>query len=182
MFSRANLLVVLVAIVGAALGLLAGTRFGEPPEIAPPPGVTVLKPGDLRTDLDLPGTDGRTHRLSEWDGKLVLINFWATWCGPCRDEMPLLDHVRAEHAKDGLEIVGVAIDNPEAVADYLKDSPVHYPILLGGEDEPNPSLLYGDTRSVLPYSVLVGRDGKVLAQRAGSFSSPNLSRWLKPYL
>jgi thiol-disulfide isomerase/thioredoxin len=176
MFNRTNLLIVLVAIAGAALGLVAGSRFGQPPERELPPGVVALKPGDLRTDLQLTGIDGKPHRLSEWDGKRVLINFWATWCGPCRDEMPLLDHARSQY--DGLEVIGVAIDNDAAVGDYLKDNPVRYPILLGGEEADNPSVLFGDTRAVLPYSVLLGSDGKILAQRAGSFTSSSLGTWL----
>jgi thiol-disulfide isomerase/thioredoxin len=182
MFSRTNLLIVCVAILGAALGLAAGSHFGQPPEIVPPDGMAVLKPGDQRADLQLSGTDGRSHRLSEWDGKLVLLNFWATWCGPCREEMPLLDRTRSEFARKGLEVVGIAIDDAGAVQEYLHDNPVRYPILIGSADEDNPSLVFGDTRSVLPYSVLIGRDGKILAQRAGSFSESVLSNWLKPHL
>jgi len=177
MLNRTNILIVLVAIAGAALGLVAGSRFGLPPEREPPAGVAVLKPGDLRTDLELLGTDGKTHRLSDWSGKLVLLNFWATWFGPCRDEMPLLDHARSQY--DGLEVVGVAIDNADAVAEFLNDNPVRYAVLIGGEDTDNPSIIFGDTRGVLPYSVLLAPDGKVLAQRAGSFTSSGLASWLK---
>jgi thiol-disulfide isomerase/thioredoxin len=182
MFERTNLLVVAVAILGALLGLYAGSYLTLPPQVAVPPGVTVLKAGDQRANLQLPGTDGRSHQLSDWNGKLVLINFWATWCGPCRAEMPLLDRTRSALANQGLEVVGIAIDEAPAVGDFLKDSPVHYPILIGGDDDPNPSLLFGDTRSVLPYSVLVSPDGKILAQRAGSFSDTGLSHWLEPHL
>jgi thiol-disulfide isomerase/thioredoxin len=182
MFHRTNLLIVLVAFLGAGLGLVAGAYFGRPSERTPPPGMTLLGPGDVRADLDLPGTDGRSHRLSEWDGKLVLINFWATWCGPCREEMPMLDQTRAQFAGKGLEVVGIAIDDGDAVQGFLKDNPVRYPILIGGDEEANPSLLFGDRRSVLPYSVLVGRDGKLIAQRAGSFTPEALEGWLRPYL
>ncbi len=181
MFNRTNLLIVLIAIVGAGLGLLAGSHFGQPPEIVPP-GVAVLRTGDTRTDLQLPGTDGSTHKLSDWNGKLVLLNFWATWCGPCREEMPLLDTVAIRHAEDGLAVIGIAIDDMQPVGEYLKQNPVRYPILIGGNDEVNPSTLFGDTRGVLPYSVLIGPDGKILAQRAGSFSDSSLAAWLKPYL
>ena len=182
MLNRTNLLIVFVAILGAALGLAAGSHFGQPPEIVPPDGVAVLKPGDQRADLQLSGTDGRLHRLSEWDGKLVLLNFWATWCGPCREEMPLLDRTRSEFAGNGLEVVGIAIDDAGAVQEYLLANPVRYPILIGNAEEDNPSLLFGDIRSVLPYSVLIGRDGKILAQRTGSFPAASLAEWLKPYL
>jgi thiol-disulfide isomerase/thioredoxin len=182
MFDRTNLLVLLVAVVGAGLGLLAGTELGQPWTSAVPEGMTVLKAGDMRADLALPDLDGKPHRLSEWDGKLVLVNFWATWCEPCREEMPLLDHTRVQHAKDGLEIVGIAIDDPGAVGDYLKDNPVGYPILISSDDNANPSVAFGDTHSILPYSVLLGRDGRIVAQRSGSFSSSSISSWLQPYL
>jgi thiol-disulfide isomerase/thioredoxin len=181
-FNRTHLLIVLIALFGAGLGLLAGSWLDRPMEPVLPEGMAVLKPGDLRADLALTGVDGAPHRLSEWDGKLVLVNFWAKWCEPCRDEMPLLDHARAQHTKDGFEVIGVAIDDHATVRDYLRESPVAYPILLGGEIEPDPSVTFGDTRKVLPYSVLVGRDGRIIAQHAGSFSSSHLSKWLGPSL
>lgn len=181
MFNRANLLIVAIAILGAGLGLLVGAHFAQPPENVPP-GVTVLRTGDVRTDLQLPDVAGKARKLSDWDGKLVLVNFWATWCGPCREEMPLLDRTASEHAGKGLAVIGIAIDAPEPVADFLKENPVRYPILIGGDEQVNPSTIFGDTRSVLPYSVLIGPDGKILAQRAGSFTDAGLERWLKPYL
>lgn len=182
MLNRSNLLIVLIAILGAALGLIAGSRVGKAPQMALPAGVAVLKPGDKRADLQLPGVDGQAHRLSEWDGKLVLLNFWATWCEPCREEMPLLSHTQTQFAQSGLAVVGIAIDDSAAVQDFLRDRPVRYPILVGGDDEANPALLFGDTRSVLPYSVLINRDGKILAQRAGRFSASGLTGWLQPHL
>ena len=182
MFNRANLLIVFVAVLGAVLGLVTGSRFGLPPERSPPAGMTILKTGDMRTDLRLPGVDGQPHQLSDWDGKLVLLNFWATWCGPCREEMPLLSQTGAKYSRNGLQVVGIAIDDADAVKDFLRSSPVRYPILIGGEDDPNASLLFGDTRSVLPYSVLIGRNGIVLAQRAGSFTASELAGWLQPHL
>jgi len=177
-----HLLIVLVAVLGAGLGLLVGSRLDQPPGRPVPAGIAVLRPGDARADLALPDIDGAPHRLSEWDGKLVLVNFWATWCEPCREEMPLLDRLRGRYAQDGLEVIGIAIDDAGAVREYLEHNPVRYPILIGGEEAANPSLVFGDTRSVLPYSVLIGRDGKLIAQRAGSFSASGLADWIKPHL
>lgn len=174
MFNRTNLLIVVVAIAGAALGLLAGRNFNLPPERPVPAGVVVLKPGDVRPDLQFPGIDGKPHRLSEWNGKVVLLNFWASWCGPCREEMPLLDH---ERSKAGIEVVGVAVDDPDAVKDFLRETPVGFPILLADEKE-NPSIRFGDTREVFPYSVLIGRDGRVIAQKMGGFEAATLKDWL----
>jgi thiol-disulfide isomerase/thioredoxin len=182
MFNRTNLLIVLVALFGALLGLFAGSQYrGQVAEIPLPSGVSVLRPGDMRIDLQLPDPDGRQHFLSEWKGKPLLINFWATWCGPCLEEMPLLDRIRAQTSAPGLEVVGIAIDTDDAVRAFLKNNPVGYPILIGGEKDPTQSLLFGDTRGVLPYSVLVDRDGKLLAQRAGRFSENSLKDWIKAH-
>lgn len=181
MFDRSHLAIVAVAVLGAALGLFASTHMNGPGEKPVPPGVTVLKVGDQRTDLALTDLDGKPRRLSEFDGKFVLLNFWATWCGPCREEMPMLSAAHGKLANGKLHVVGVAIDDGEAVRGFLKDAPVSYPILLGGDDE-DASLRFGDTRSVLPYSVLIGPDGKLLAQHAGYFTEASLNRWLQPHL
>jgi thiol-disulfide isomerase/thioredoxin len=142
----------------------------------------VLHPGDARADLALPDADGKPRRLSEWDGRVVLVNFWATWCGPCRQEMPLLDRVGTDWAGKDLQVIGVAMDDAAAVRDFLKDYPVAYPILVEASASADPSLLFGDTRGVLPYSVLIGRDGRLLDQRMGSFTQDSLNAWLQPHL
>lgn len=182
MFDRSNLIVVAVAILGAVLGLLAGGWYRQAPEIPTPAGVTVLRQGDMRADPVLADLEGRPRHLGEWDGRLVLVNFWASWCGPCRDEMPLLDHSGTVLADKGLQVVGIAIDDVDAVRGFLKDSPVRYPILVDAANGVDSSVIFGDTRRVLPFSVLIGRDGRVVDQRAGSFSQASLTAWLQPHL
>ena len=182
MFDRSNLIVVVVAILGAVLGLLAGGWYRQAPEVNVPAGVKVLHQGDMRADPALADLDGQPRHLGEWDGRLVLVNFWATWCGPCRDEMPLLDHSMTAFSDKGLQVVGIAIDDVDAVRGFLKESPVRYPILLDAANGVDPSVIFGDTRQVLPFSVLIGRDGRVVDQRAGSFSQSSLAAWLQPYL
>jgi len=180
MFNRSNLLIILIAIIGALLGLGVGTYFNQPRVAGMPAGTEVLAPGGQLADLQLPGTNGTAHRLGDWHGKLVLVNFWATWCGPCREEMPLLDAAAKKYAHAGFAVVGVAIDDPDAVADFLKTERVGYPILIGGDDALTTA---GDTAGVLPYSLLIGPDGKMITLRAGSFpSAGSLDRWIAPHL
>ena len=177
---KSNLLIVLIAIAGALLGLFAGSYFNQPHVAGLPTGRDVLAPGGQLAELRLPDADGKPHRFGEWHGKLVLVNFWATWCEPCREEMPLLEAASKKYANSGFSVVGVAVDDPGAVAAMLKLRPVDYPILIGNDDTLD---AVGDRRGVLPYSLLVGPDGKMITLRAGSFpSAASLERWIKPHL
>lgn len=187
MADRSTLAIVALAIAGAlgGLGLSLWLRPPAPPaaSTSPSSGVRTLGIGDLREDVALPDREGRVRRLSEWDGKLVLLNFWASWCGPCREEMPLLDRMQARHAPQGLAVVGIASEEAEPALAFLRAHPVAYPILI---DEPGQtadvSLRFGNTRSVLPYNVLVGRDGRILASRVGNFDEAGLEHWLAAHL
>jgi thiol-disulfide isomerase/thioredoxin len=148
----------------------------QPPSPAATSPTATLAIGDRADDLALPDLDGKMQRLSQWRGKPVLLNFWATWCAPCRKEMPELSAAQARHPD--VHIVGVALDQPKAVRDYLKQTPVGYPILIGIDADPEPTLRFGDTVGALPYSVLIGADGRVQRNKLGPFEPGELAQWL----
>jgi len=181
MFNRTNALIVVIAIAGALGGFLAGGWLRPlPPERID---AHALKTGDSVASIRRPDLAGQTRALDEWRGKLVLVNFWASWCGPCREEMPLLDRTQKRLAGKNLQIVGIAVDSAAATKDFLERVPVGYPILIddpkSGEDL---AATLGNNRGVLPYTVLVGPDGHILARRFGNFSEASLNEWLSPYL
>ncbi|HEY6984543.1 MAG TPA: TlpA disulfide reductase family protein [Rhodanobacteraceae bacterium] len=181
MFNRTNALILLIAIAGAVGGFLAGgwLRPGATPHANP----HALKIGDAAIPMQRPDIDGKPRSLAEWRGKLVLLNFWASWCGPCRDEMPLLDKTQQRLADQGLQVVGVANDTTAATRDFLAKVPVHYPILVDDPDRGEDlSSLFGNDHAVLPFTVLIGRDGRVVARRAGNFTEATLDAWLSPHL
>jgi thiol-disulfide isomerase/thioredoxin len=117
-------------------------------------------------DIALPGPDGVTHRLADWRGRPVLVNFWATWCDPCRREIPLLKALRHEHAAEGLQVVGIAVDSQEAVRQYTASYGIDYPVLVGEQGGLAAVSAFGmDT--VLPFSVFADRSGRILALKVG---------------
>jgi thiol-disulfide isomerase/thioredoxin len=124
--------------------------------------------GGKRLDYTLVDIEGKPRQLREWDGKVVLVNFWATWCPPCRTEIPDFVAMQEKYGGKGVQFVGIALDNNENIAEFLRTEPVNYPILLDREDK-SLSFDYGNTSGVLPYTVVVDRDGTVRATRQGRF-------------
>lgn len=109
----------------------------------------------------LPDLAGERRSIAEWDGEVVLINFWATWCPPCREEIPLLIDLQREYGDRGLQVVGVALDRLPAVRDYAAAMEINYPILHGMGAAMEVQARYGNTRGTLPYTVLVDREGRI---------------------
>lgn len=130
--------------------------------------------------LTLPDLEGRAHALRDYRGRRLLLNFWASWCGPCLDEMPALNQAQQKFGEHGAIVLGIAMDDADHVRAYLAAHPVSYPILLGRLDAPSTSLQLGDSREILPFSVLVGADGRIIATHAGALSQAKLAQWLSP--
>jgi len=171
---RATVLILTLATAAACGGWWLQTRLQAPHPAAPTASVPAQNARAI--DLVLPDLQGRPQRLSQWRGKRVLLNFWATWCAPCRKEMPELAAAQGNH--QNLQVVGVALDQADAVRDYLKKTPVNYPILIGIDAEPDPTSRFGDSIGALPYSVLIGPDGRIERSKLGPFQPGELSDWL----
>jgi thiol-disulfide isomerase/thioredoxin len=114
----------------------------------------------------LPGLDGRPHSLGDYRGKLLVVNFWATWCEPCRREIPLLKSLRTEYASNGLEIVGIAVDSHEDVAKYVAAHGISYTVLMGERGGLEAASAFG-MDVVLPFSVFADRAGHIVALKVG---------------
>lgn len=128
----------------------------------------------VATDFALRDLAGKTHSLADYRGKLVLLNFWATWCPPCRKEIPLFIELQRRYQKQGLQIVGISIDNPEAVARYWQEMRINYPLLLADETTFELMAAYGNRSGALPYSVLIGADGQVRSVKMGAYHEQEL--------
>jgi thiol-disulfide isomerase/thioredoxin len=117
-------------------------------------------------DLTLPDLAGQRKSLRDFRGHPLIINFWATWCAPCRREMPLLQRLRRSHRGDGLQVVGIAVDFRAAVADYVRRQPVDYPLLIGEDSGLAAAEQFG-MQTVLPFSVFADAGGRILAVKVG---------------
>jgi thiol-disulfide isomerase/thioredoxin len=117
-------------------------------------------------DIKLPDLQGKEKSLRDYLGRPVIINFWATWCGPCRREIPLLQQLRQSYRGERLEVVGIAVDKQEAVAQYLQKTPISYPLLVG-EDQGLDAAQKLGMELVLPFSVFADAQGRIITVKVG---------------
>lgn len=117
---------------------------------------------------------GKTHDFSEWAGKVLVINFWATWCPPCKEEMPELTRLQRELGDRGVQFIGIAVDDPDEVRAYLAENPVNYPILIGAPGGPEWAAELGNALQVLPFTAVIDRSGRVVRAKSGPFSRNEL--------
>jgi peroxiredoxin len=115
--------------------------------------------GQFRPDFELGDMNGGTVSAADFDGKILLLNFWATWCKPCIEEMPMLTRLQNNYAGRGVQVVGIALDDPRKAREFASGVSVNYPILVGSTDTILAGRRYGNRSGMLPYSVLVDADG-----------------------
>ena len=155
------------ALVALAAGLYFGLeRAGSP---ASDPAAAAALAG-----LALPDPDGKEQRLDQWRGKVLVVNFWATWCAPCREEMPEFIKAQNEHGGKGLQFVGIAVDQADKVQQFAKEIGLNYPTLIGGFGAMELSKTLGNDKMALPFTVVVGRDGKVVHTQLGELKPAKL--------
>lgn len=132
--------------------------------------------------LTLPDPQGRPEPMTQWRDKVLVVNFWATWCEPCREEVPALIRTQQKYAPNGVEIVGIAVDSAAKVRDFAKEYGISYPLLVGGLETIEVSRKLGNKIGGLPYTVIVDRGGRVAHTRLGGISEADLDRVLRPLL
>ena len=164
----------LVALGAGVTGAYVHERLKSAPPAAAPAAVTTLgaTPApptvpELRPEFTLKDPAGKAHAISEWDGHPLMINFWASWCAPCRREIPLLNRLQAEPALKDLQIVGIAVDFPPDVQTFLQKIPIHYAVLIGEQDGLDAASAFGVQSMAFPFTAFVDRRGQVLSLHLG---------------
>jgi thiol-disulfide isomerase/thioredoxin len=123
-----------------------------------------------------------SHTLKGWEGKVLILNFWATWCPPCRREIPAFIELQDEFGDKGLQFVGVAVDNAKRVATYAVKNGINYPTLLGESNGLELSIMLGNSASVLPYTVIFDRNGTMISSHRGEVSRELMLEQVSPLL
>ena len=169
----------LVALAFGAAGIVA-QRFVSPPEplVGAPGAVSVAAVWDGR----LPDLSGKPQAVRQWQGKVLVLNFWAPWCPPCRKEIPDFIRLQERHGGAGLQFVGVALDEADRVSAFADETGINYPVLLGGGDGANLSMAAGNHFGGLPYTVVFDRRGNPVATLTGGVTEARLEALVKPLL
>ncbi len=156
---------VFVFLAVLILGMLSAGRYLDRTRKHNPSKLVGDVNGIMAPDFELPTLDGRKVKLSDYRGKAVLLNFWATWCPPCKVEMPWFVDLQKQYGNDGLVVLGIAMDDttPQKIAAFASEMGVNYPVLLGTDQVSDD---YGNVQ-YLPTTFYIGRDGRIVAKMDG---------------
>lgn len=138
--------------------------------------------GMSRPDFSLQDVDGHLRHISEWDGKVVTLNFWATWCPPCLKEIPEFVHLQSKYEGRGLQLIGIALQRPEEVVEFMQEHKMNYPVLAGEMEVVNLSKVYGNTVGALPYTVIIDRNGHIAFVKYGQLSGEDAEKVISKLL
>ena len=163
----------LVAVVGLSAGFLSH-RYA--------PATTTAAAQEDPLGAKFADLEGKSRALSEWRGKVLVVNFWATWCPPCLKEIPAFVELQRRFGEDGLQFVGVALDARDQVAAFVRDHAVNYPVLAGEEDVARYMQQMGNAIGALPFTLVFDAEGKVRHVQQGEWSGPDAEAVVKPLL
>jgi len=168
----------LAAAVAGAAGFAIQTRYlGESRTTA---SADAARDAAFKTTLkDL---SGKPQRLDQWRGKVLVLNFWATWCEPCRKEIPEFIRVQARYVDQGLQFVGIAIDRPDKVASFADEFSFNYPLLIGELEAIELSRKLGNRLGALPFTVIIDRNGYLARVELGALDEGKLISLIEPLL
>jgi len=169
--ARVILYLLLALASGAAGYLLSQARYAPGPAAGTAParasGNSAALVGTVRPDFSLPDLEGRRHGPGEWSGKILVLNFWATWCPPCLHEIPAFIRLQEKYTGRDVQFVGIALQKPEEVRDFVVAKGINYPILAGEAEVIKVAEEYGNRIGTLPYTVIIDRRQQVAFIKRG---------------
>jgi thiol-disulfide isomerase/thioredoxin len=138
--------------------------------------------GQPRPDFELKDLDGHVRNVREWDGKVLMVNFWASWCPPCLKETPLLIALQNKFGEKGLQVVGLAIDDEQSVRDFVDTQGVTYPVMAGELVAMELAKRYGNRVNALPFTAFVDRNGDIVQIKVGEIEKEEAEKVIETLL
>ena len=169
------------AIVALSAGVWFRAYFMDGPQ-PPLPEETSKQGAQAILAANLPDIEGVSQPVSQWQGNVIVVNFWATWCTPCREEIPEFIELQREYQDQGLTFVGIAIDQENKVVAYSKEFGINYPVLVGGLSAMSLAEAAGNEMSVLPYTVVFDRQGNITDTFLGRVHKKTMEKSILPLL
>ncbi len=173
-------LIAVVVVISAMAGHFAGRSMA--PDAAPIATVPAREAVAALFALTLPDSAGTPHALAQWQGKIVVVNFWATWCPPCRDEIPAFAAVSRRLAGEQVQFIGLSLDSAENVQAFAQEFDVPYPLLIASYDVLGLVAATGNPSRALPFTLIVDRHGKIRHTELGSLNTAELEGKIHPLL
>lgn len=167
--TRRFVLYATVAVMAAAAGV--GVQVWRASGKSPAP---AANPAEAILALRLPDPQGKTEALEQWRGKVLVVNFWATWCVPCREEIPMFIRMQDKYRNRGVQFVGIAIDEPGKTAQFAREFGVNYPVLIGGFDVVDKSRDAGNQKRGLPFTLVFDSAGAIKSAELGGLKQEKL--------
>lgn len=177
-----SLNIILIAIASGLVGYALQSWLVQSSTATAATNTALPTIGQKRPDYQLPDLEGVTRTASEWDGRVVLVNFWATWCPPCRREIPMFIKMREKYKAQGFEIIGIAVDKKDPVLDYRDTAGITYPILIGDQNAMDIGRRFGNAYGALPYSVFIDQQGRIHSIKRGELSENDVITTLNALL
>jgi thiol-disulfide isomerase/thioredoxin len=169
-----------VALIAVASGFLLRGQLTSGSNV----GMATDSPKGAETILaaNLPDLDDKNQSLSQWRGKVMVVNFWASWCEPCRKEIPEFIQLQEKFGEQGLVFVGIAVDQKERAAAFSKAIGINYPVLVGDMRAMTLAEAAGNRQGALPFTVVIDRNGNITGTKLGSLSRSKLESMFIPLL
>lgn len=164
-------LIIIVALIALGVGVMARNDWP-----------LLEKTKQPLPAFSFPDLSGRQRSISEWQGKLLIINFWATWCPPCKKEIPEFIELQQHYSSEGLQFIGIAIEDKESVDEYLSFININYPVLIGGDGGIALAHQLGNLFDGVPFTVVVDAAGQIIHRHQGELSKEQILEVIKPLL
>lgn len=172
------LLIAIISLIAGSAGYLFSREQHASPASQPP---TPSAQSSVNTlmDVQFATSTGQWQKLAAWKGKILVVNYWATWCPPCREEMPMFSALHKKYQANGVQFVGIGIDSVDKIREYQMSEKIAYPLLVGTLDAMRSSQGLGNTAQALPFTVLINRQGQLDTVKLGKFTEAELEARLQ---